>query len=159
MSLKFVTRKLKTQTLGDDDGDLKEVTEKDVRSGESVKSESKNKEDNDVSFYSFNYFRLCNDAKCKSRVDFLHSHYKLIIKLQDGEDINRKGSEVPKGKKPITPSNNARSRRALRLRHHGCDDSESEEEDDREREPARILRGKYSKFEYYKTYNRFTITS
>ena len=50
MSLKFVTRKLKTQTLGDDDGDSKEVTEKDVRSGESVKSESKNKEDNDVRF-------------------------------------------------------------------------------------------------------------
>ena len=57
MSLKFVTRKLKTQTLGDDDGDLKEVSEKDVRSGESVKSESKNKEDNDVSFYTINYFR------------------------------------------------------------------------------------------------------
>ena len=53
MSLKFVTRKLKTQTLGDDEGDLNEVKEKDVRSGESLKSDIKNKEDQVVSFYTF----------------------------------------------------------------------------------------------------------
>ena len=83
----------------------------------------------------------------------------MLIKFKIGEDINRKGNEVVKGKKPITPLNNARSRRALRLRHHGCDDSESEEEDDRGREPTRILRGKYSVITYYKTLNRFTIAS
>ena len=40
MSLKFVTRKLKTQTLGDDEGDLNEVKEKDVASGDNLKPES-----------------------------------------------------------------------------------------------------------------------
>ena len=83
----------------------------------------------------------------------------MIIKLKDGEDINRKGCEAPKGKKPFTPLNNARSRRALRLRHQGCDDSESEEEDDREREPARVLRGKYSNSTNDQAYNYFTIIS
>ena len=51
-------------------------------------------------------------------------------------------NEVSKGRKSSAPSQNARSRRALRLRHHGCDDSESEEDEDRDREPTRILRGK-----------------
>ena len=61
MSLKFVTRKLKTQTLGDDEGDVNEVKEKDVRSGESSKSDINNKEDNVVSFYTFDISRQCHD--------------------------------------------------------------------------------------------------
>ena len=50
MSLKFVTRKLKTQTLGDDEGDSNEVKEKDVRSAEIIKPEVSNKEHHIVSF-------------------------------------------------------------------------------------------------------------
>ena len=61
MSLKFVTRKLKTQTLGDDEGDVNEVKEKDVRSGESSKSDINNKEDNVVSFYTFDDSRRCQN--------------------------------------------------------------------------------------------------
>ena len=62
--------------------------------------------------------------------------------MQGGEGSTRDGQEIIKGKKPAIPTNNARSRRALRLRQHGCDDSESEEDEDREREPSKILRGK-----------------
>ena len=62
--------------------------------------------------------------------------------MQDGEGGARNAHEITKGKKPTTPTNNARSRRALRLRQHGCDDSESEEDEDREREPSKIIRGK-----------------
>ena len=61
MSLKFVTRKLKTQTLGDDEGDVNEVKEKDVRAGESSKSDINNKEDNVVSSYIFDNSRKCHD--------------------------------------------------------------------------------------------------
>ena len=60
MSLKFVTRKLKTQTLGDDEGDVNEVKEKDVRAGESSKSDINNKEDNVVSSYIFDNSRKCH---------------------------------------------------------------------------------------------------
>ena len=50
MSLKFVTRKLKTQTLGDDEGDSNEVKEKDLTSADSTKPEVSNKEGHIVSF-------------------------------------------------------------------------------------------------------------
>ena len=74
MSLKFVTRKLKTQTLGDDEGDVNEVKEKDVRSGESSKSDINNKEDNVVSFYTLDDSRQCHVNivfDIISRIDFI----------------------------------------------------------------------------------------
>ena len=51
MSLKFVTRKLKTQTLGDDEGDLNEVKEKDVASGDNLKPESSKTDVSIVNIY------------------------------------------------------------------------------------------------------------
>ena len=73
MSLKFVTRKLKTQTLGDDEGDVSEVKEKDVRSGESSKSEINSKEDNAVSFYTFDNSRQCHDLRQNFMNQFYHA--------------------------------------------------------------------------------------
>ena len=51
MSLRFVTRKLKTQTLGDDDGDVQSdntrVSKEDNKAGQ----DSQNKDENVVSLF------------------------------------------------------------------------------------------------------------
>ena len=52
MSLKFVTRKLKTQTLGDDEGDPNEITEKPA---EDIRSETSKTKENIVSFIISSY--------------------------------------------------------------------------------------------------------
>ena len=74
MSLKFVTRKLKTQTLGDDEVDVNEVKEKDVRSGESLKPDIKSKEDNVVSLIPsiIHNSRLCHNIECQSGLNSMH---------------------------------------------------------------------------------------
>ena len=56
MSLKFVTRKLKTQTLGDDEGDPNEITEKPA---EDIRSETSKTKENIVSFIISSYGWLC----------------------------------------------------------------------------------------------------
>ena len=141
MSLKFVTRKLKTQTLGDDEGSTKEIAENPDNSGEGQRSEISKTEESIVSFIFSSNVRLCHIIQV--------IHVKEILGLigfsfclQEAEGSTRDGQEIIKGKKPTIPTNSARSRRALRLRQHGCDDSESEEDEDREREPSKILRGK-----------------
>ena len=60
MSLKFVTRKLKTQTLGDDEGSTKEIAENPDNSGEGQRSEISKTEENIVSFIASSNVRLCN---------------------------------------------------------------------------------------------------
>ena len=70
MSLKFVTRKLKTQTLGDDEGDLNEVKGKDVASGDNLKPESSK---TDVSIVNIHFSR---ERRCLKMNNFSNSFHK-----------------------------------------------------------------------------------